>query len=314
MRLRKLWGDGTIFKGSAVTFGALIYHGDAPFTRFRNPDLYASRDSTDGIQTLDQIALQITRLFLRKLSFGSANFTSFLHFVWIMKPSMLIRSLDPAQHLVSLSMDTPDPFTSLDFELGVHGTPYKGFWYDVGLFWMEFDNRTETRQFSPIDFIIVNTGSTRHRGLEGEVSYDFLAQFQHPPLVTVQSEPNKAVIDPKAEPVPGTRSDDFHPLQLIAFSNVQFLDAEFTSSQIPDQVGKTPAFAPDFLLKGGLTFRKQDCFNITFTSVYVAQQFWSDQDISLPTVPRKFLHTKCLISLPNTTSPKICDFLAASPI
>lgn len=152
---------------------------------------------------------------------------------------------------------------------------------------MEFDNRTETRQFSPIDFIIVNTGSTRHRGLEGELSYDFLARFQHPPLVTVQPEPGKAVIDTKTAPVPGVPKEGFHPLQLIASSNVQVLDAEFTASDIPDQVGKTPAFAPDFLLKGGLTFRKQDCFNITFTSVYVSQQFWSDMDISLPTVPAK---------------------------
>jgi Fe(3+) dicitrate transport protein len=150
----------------------------------------------------------------------------------------------------------------------------------------EFDNRTETRQFSPIDFIIVNTGSTRHRGLEGELSYDLLAQSQHPPLAIVQPPPDKTVIDAKTAPVPGVPKE-FYPLQLIVFSNVQFLDAEFTASEIPDQVGKTPAFAPDFLLKGGLTFRKQNCFNITFTSVYVAQQFWSDMDISLPTVPAK---------------------------
>ena len=54
VRFRKLWGDGTIFKGSALTFGGVVYHGDAPFTRFRNPDLFASRDSTEGVQTLDQ--------------------------------------------------------------------------------------------------------------------------------------------------------------------------------------------------------------------------------------------------------------------
>ena len=70
--------------------------------------------------------------------------------------------------------NTPDPFKSLDFELGVHGTPIKGLWYDLGLFWIEFDNRTETQAFSPTDFIIVNSGSTRHRGFEGEISYDFL--------------------------------------------------------------------------------------------------------------------------------------------
>ncbi len=33
-RLRKLWGDDTIFRGSALTFGTVVYHGDAPFQRY----------------------------------------------------------------------------------------------------------------------------------------------------------------------------------------------------------------------------------------------------------------------------------------
>ncbi len=61
IRLRKLWGDGTIFKGSALTFGSVVYHGDAPFTRYtlteetNGPDfLTASRGSTSDIIPLDQ--------------------------------------------------------------------------------------------------------------------------------------------------------------------------------------------------------------------------------------------------------------------
>ena len=94
----------------------------------------------------------------------------------------------------------------------MHGTPYKGFWYDVGLFWMLFDNRTETQNISNTDFIILNTGSTRHRGLEGELYYDFLAPFQHPPMPELQPEPGKAVVDAgKATPVPGVLPTDYHP-------------------------------------------------------------------------------------------------------
>ena len=59
---------------------------------------------------------------------------------------------------------------SLDIEAGVHGTPIRGLWYDLGLFWMEFDNRTETQRFSSTEFIIVNSGNSRHRGFEGEVT------------------------------------------------------------------------------------------------------------------------------------------------
>ena len=69
----------------------------------------------------------------------------------------------------------------------------------------------------------------------------------------LQPEPGKEVVDSsKATPVPGISPLDYHPYKLIAFSNVQFLDAEFTESAllIPDTnkiiVGNAPAFAPTF--------------------------------------------------------------------
>ena len=193
---------------------------------------------------------------------------------------------------IAFGESIPDPFHSLDFELGVHGTPDKGFWYDVGLFWMLFDNRTETQNIGNTDFIILNTGSSRNRGLEGELSYDFLAPFQHPPIA-LQPEPDKGIVDKsKAIPVPGVSPTDYHPLKLIAFSNVQFLDAEFTESAllIPGTnktlVGNTPAFAPNFLMKGGLQLRKDNCFDITFSAIYVSQQFWQDTDVGNAQIPK----------------------------
>jgi Fe(3+) dicitrate transport protein len=158
---------------------------------------------------------------------------------------------------------------------------------------MLFDNRTETQNIGNTDFIILNTGSTRHRGLEGELSYDFLARFQHPPVPELQPEPGKGVVDAsKNIPVPGISLKDYHPLRLIAFSNVQFLDAEYTESSllIPGTpktlVGNTPAFAPAFLRKGGLQLRKDNCFDIAFTAVYVSRQFWQDQDIGNAQIPK----------------------------
>ena len=85
-----------------------------------------------------------------------------------------------------------DPFTSLDFELGVHGTPdaVPGLWYDVGLFWMDFTNRTETAFLNPgvnNDTILINSGATRHRGFEGQVSYDLLQLFDSPASTEITS-------------------------------------------------------------------------------------------------------------------------------
>jgi hypothetical protein len=74
---------------------------------------------------------------------------------------------------------------------------------------------------------------------------------------------------------------------LIAFSNLQLLDAEFTDSQIPDHVGKTPAFAPDVLFKGGIMLSRDRCFDISLTAVYVSDQFWSDANTGLATIPAK---------------------------
>ena len=185
--------------------------------------------------------------------------------------------------------EDPDPFRSLDIELGVHGTPLKGFWYDVGLFWLEFDNRTETRAVvgaNPGDTFLVNTGSTRHRGFEGEVSYDFLAPFQHdlaPSAYDAKSDDKQIV-----RPVEPSR-----PFQLIVFGNLQLLDAEFTDSAqtvlvngvARSFVGNAPAYAPDVVLKGGITFKRDKCFNVTFSGVYVSEQFWQDSNIGSAGIP-----------------------------
>jgi Fe(3+) dicitrate transport protein len=182
---------------------------------------------------------------------------------------------------ISPGSDIPDPFQSLDIELGVHGTPIKGLWYDVGLFWMEFSNRTESQNISTIDFIIVNSGNTRHRGFEGEISYDLLAPFQHDAAPAPETDPKASPKDMLATPV-------WHPLQLIVFSNLQILDAEFTESTqiVPNSGGRTfvgndPAYAPDVLWKGGITFQKEKCFRVSFTGVYSSDQFWQDSNAPL---------------------------------
>jgi hypothetical protein len=96
-------------------------------------------------------------------------------------------------------------------------------------------------------------------------------------------------------PVPGVLPTDYHPYKLIAFSNVQFLDAEFTESAllVPDTdrtlVGNTPALAPELVLKGGISFQREHCFDIALTAVYVSQQFWQDTNIGSPSNPKSHI-------------------------
>jgi Fe(3+) dicitrate transport protein len=368
LRFRKKWGEGTMFKGSALTFGGVVYHGEAPFQRYtlqstniNTPNgltfanygsdfLYAPRGAkantilsiagvpTDIGATLDQNrTADYQAIFLEDLirigsfhivpsfrldhenvevdskaapwlspplagnstnigpntisadhwiplwgiglgnDFGKGNETYFnASSGW--RPTRFFdiagtaRTTQPGQPI-------PDPFRSLDIELGVHGTPIKGFWYDVGLFWMEFENRTESINVdgSSTLFFVQNSGNTRHRGIEAEVSYDLLAPFQTeivPATTTADAKSGKDVTVPPPA----------HPLQLIVFSNFQYLDAEFTESQVfipgttQTLVGNEPAYAPEFIWKGGITFQKEKCFRVTVSGVHVSDQFWADNN------------------------------------
>lgn len=159
----------------------------------------------------------------------------------------------------------PDPSKSLSWEAGVHGTPVPGLFYDIGVFWIDFKNRIETlRGLGPTgqDSIAINSGDTRHRGVEGELSYDFLAR----------------------------RGGDQH---LLAFGNFALLDATFTdSAAAPANIGNTPAFAPHAILKGGLTWRKDKAYDISVTGQYVSSQYFQDSNVAatsagVVTVPAK---------------------------
>jgi Fe(3+) dicitrate transport protein len=156
---------------------------------------------------------------------------------------------------------------------------------------MQFDNRIEAQAPPPgpgvnpaLDTIAVNTGSTRHRGIEGEVAYDFLAPFQQEPVATVTD--SKDAKDAKSVM---RAPREWHPLQLIVFTNVQVLDAEFTDSLqfatiapgvTKSFVGNAPAYAPDLVIKGGITFKRDKCFNITLSAVHVSEQFWQDSNLA----------------------------------
>lgn len=359
LRFRKKWGGDGMFRGSALTFGGVAYHGDAPFTRYTlttqntGPGfLYSPRGTTvpDGVTRatptgplLPNIPLDQDRtadyqafFFEDLIRIGKFHIVpSFrldhenvevdsTHAPWLADPRLTpppggrpqtgpatisadhwiplwgigmgndfgkgnetyfsatsgwrpTRFFDIAgtTRTINPGSDIPDPFESIDIELGVHGTPIKGLWYDVGLFWMEFSNRTESQNVSTTDFIIVNTGNTRHRGFEAEISYDLLAPFQQDVAPAPDPKDSKNVVPPIIT----------HPLQLVVFTNIQLLDAEFTESTqvIPGSGGQTfvgnePAYAPDVIWKGGISFRKEKCFNFTLSGIYVSDQFWADSN------------------------------------
>jgi Fe(3+) dicitrate transport protein len=141
----------------------------------------------------------------------------------------------------------PEASKSLSWEAGVHGTPLKGLFYDASLFWIDFKNRIETIVISPVESVLQNSGDTRHRGFEGEVSYDVLAD----------------------------RGDGLH---LTLFGNVSLLDAKFTKSNLANRVGNKPAFAPKVTAKYGISLRRDQRFNVSLAGSSVSSQYFQDSD------------------------------------
>jgi Fe(3+) dicitrate transport protein len=142
----------------------------------------------------------------------------------------------------------PAASKSLSWEAGVHGTPVTGLFYDASLFWIGFRNRIETIVISPTESVFQNSGDTRHRGFEGELSYDLLA----------------------------ARNNGLH---LTAFGNVSLLDARFTRSNLPNRVGNRPAFAPAVTAKYGISLRRDGRFNVSLSGSTVSSQYFQDSDL-----------------------------------
>jgi Fe(3+) dicitrate transport protein len=146
----------------------------------------------------------------------------------------------------------PEASKSLSWEAGVHGTPVKGLFYDASLFWIDFKNRIETIVISPTESVFQNSGDTRHRGFEGEISYDVLAR----------------------------RDNGMH---LTLFGNVSLLDARFTKSNLPNRAGNKPAFAPDVTAKYGISLRRDGNFDVSLTGSTVSSQFFQDSNAPVGT-------------------------------
>lgn len=299
LRVRKKWGQGNAF-----TAGTVLFHGNDPWREWTDTDLYVDRYDRSGTPRLRQnrqsdyyavFAENVFRLpheihivpsvrleqervaidetvkppFLSRPlintsvsrteplfglgignDFGKGNETYFN----VSKGWRPVRYLDIGSPFANvLQGDAPNPQTAISWEAGVHGAPVTGLYYDASLFWIDFKNRIEAQHVNATDVIEVNTGDTRNRGFEGEINYDFLA----PTALATRGE------------------------HLEAFANVSLLNARFTSSIIPGQVGKIPAYAPRYIAKAGVTWRVDQKYKASLTAVSSAAQYWQDSDAPL---------------------------------
>ena len=169
-----------------------------------------------------------------------------------------LRYLDIASPFGNFSStNNPDPTKYLTYEAGVHGWPSLGLYYDVSVFQVNVKDRIESEHLTQTETIDVNTGNTRSRGVELEGHYDLFRLFS-----TIASN-----------------------LHLDAFANASLLDARFTSSIIPGQTGKIPAYAPHGVFKAGITAREDDRYKVSLVVDTVGSQYFQDSNQSIGSTP-----------------------------
>jgi Fe(3+) dicitrate transport protein len=186
-----------------------------------------------------------------------------------------MRYLDIASPFSNFSRSNdPSPTKYLTYELGVHGWPRMGLYYDVSLFQVNVKNRIGSQAYSLTETADVNTGTTRNRGLEGESSVDLLAFL-----------PNTNVAR-----------------HLDVFANASLLDAHFAASGIPGQVGKTPAYAPHYVIKSGVNFREDRLYKVSLTANLVGSQYFQDSNVGVSGTPAK-IPTYAVVDLVGEYTP-----------
>lgn len=151
----------------------------------------------------------------------------------------------------------PESTSYTTVELGAHGWPAGGVFYNVSLFQVDAKNKIESQGNGiPGQTVNVNSGDARSRGLEGQFSYDLLRLL-------------------------GTRPTG----QALTWTfNASLLDAKITRSQTlvaaggPTLAGNTLAYAPHHVLKTGLTYSQGSTLKASLLFTATGEQYWADNN------------------------------------
>jgi Fe(3+) dicitrate transport protein len=94
------------------------------------------------------------------------------------------------------------------------------------------------------------------------------------------SPPPATTKEAKTAPTVKTFGERFGSLSLYA--NATFLDAEFVSGPLE---GRTPRFAPDYLVRGGVIYRLRDRCKIALLGTFAGESFADDANTQERFIP-----------------------------
>lgn len=158
------------------------------------------------------------------------------------RPQRFDDLINPASELAG--SNAPSVSRGVNYELGFRSQPTDRLLLDVSVFRIDFQDKIEQIQVNIADVERINSGDSRHQGVEFNVEY-------------------------KAWVV----ADRVFTL----FANGSLLDAEITNSVNANLEGNTPGFAPEYLLRGGFLYEDSH-WNAALTATLVDEQFWQDSN------------------------------------
>ncbi len=144
---------------------------------------------------------------------------------------------------------------SWQVDIGLRGEPVKYLSWDASLFYMAFNDQIGTSGST-----VENVGDARHQGIELATEFDLIGWLD---------EVNQTDYGKKLGSV-------------NLFVNSMLLNAEFT--QGPNE-GKTPQYAPDFILKAGIEHDHHDRAKLRFAGTFVDDHFANDTNSASFIVP-----------------------------
>ncbi len=199
-----------------------------------------NRDPIDVDETENELLLGLGMMYqLNEISELYANVSESY------RPQRFDDLANPNSELAS--SNGPDVSSAMNYEFGYRAMPVDGLVLDVSAFRIDFDDKIETIQVNIADIERVNSGDSRHQGVEFSVDYDLFA---------------------------GRADESFR-----IFANGSLLDAEIVSSLNESLVGNTTAFAPEYLLRAGFIYNTEK-LDVALTATMVDEQFWQDSNAS----------------------------------
>lgn len=159
------------------------------------------------------------------------------------------------------------PSISYQYEVGFRGNPEPWVFWDTSVFYLDFEDQIGTVQLPGTGLSEVrNVGSARHYGWEIAAQVGSVSFFDYLRDTSL-----------------ATRYGD-----LSLFGSLMLLDAKFTSDNPPECAqepglpqclhGKTPAYAPDYILRVGAEYVYPEIFKASLLTTSVANQFANDNN------------------------------------